>query len=139
MVVAAAEAAVGLSLLINAKESGVEIELFSSKKKDKLNLAGFTFLAVLSGLNPYFDWFCFFLLIFFLFTFIILALQFFFKNTYFKNLQKTSIYECGFESFGDSRSKFQSTFYVIALLYLIFDIELVFLFPWALAASVVGL
>ena len=46
---------------------------------------------------------------------------------------KNSTYECGIETYGDSRVQFKAQYYVIALLYLVFDVETVFLFPWAIA------
>jgi NADH-quinone oxidoreductase subunit A len=140
IVLAAAEAAVGLSLLVYAKRLGITLE-FSSRKRgtSKFNAALLPLLAVISNLNPYFGWLRFFFVIVIFFTVAVFALQFLFKNFYSKSLQRASVYECGFESFGDARSKFKVSFYVIALLYLIFDIELIFLFPWALGASVIGL
>ncbi len=45
--------------------------------------------------------------------------------------EKTSAYECGFEPFEDARNRFDVRFYIIAILFLIFDIEIAFLFPWA--------
>jgi len=45
--------------------------------------------------------------------------------------EKTSAYECGFEPFEDARNRFDVRFYIVAILFLIFDIEVVFLFPWA--------
>ena len=52
--------------------------------------------------------------------------------------EKTSAYECGFEPFEDARNKFDIRFYVVAILFLIFDIEIAFLFPWAITASTIG-
>jgi len=48
------------------------------------------------------------------------------------NAEKISVYECGFSPFGDSRSRFEIRFYVVAILFMIFDLEIVFLFPWVL-------
>jgi len=45
------------------------------------------------------------------------------------NSEKISIYECGFNPFGDARGKFEIRFYIVAILFLIFDLEIVFLFP----------
>jgi NADH-quinone oxidoreductase subunit A len=58
-----------------------------------------------------------------------------------KNLykEKVSTYECGFEPFQDSRSKFEVKFYLVAILFIIFDLEIIFLFPWAVAFDQVGL
>lgn len=52
--------------------------------------------------------------------------------------EKTSAYECGFEPFEDARNKFDVRFYIVAILFIIFDIEVVFLFPWGVALGVVG-
>lgn len=46
------------------------------------------------------------------------------------NSEKISIYECGFSPFGDSRGRFEVRFYIVAILFMIFDLEIVFLFPW---------
>jgi len=51
------------------------------------------------------------------------------------NLEKLSAYECGFEPYGNSRTQFELRFYLIAILFLIFDLETVFLFPFALNLS----
>ena len=53
--------------------------------------------------------------------------------------EKLSAYECGFEPFQDSRSKFEVKFYLVAILFIIFDLEIIFLFPWAVAFDQVGL
>ena len=52
--------------------------------------------------------------------------------------QKTSAYECGFEPFDDSRNKFDVRFYVVAILFIIFDLEVAFLFPWAISLEAIG-
>jgi len=46
--------------------------------------------------------------------------------------EKISIYECGFNPYGDSRSKFEVRFYLVAILFIVFDLELTFLFPWVI-------
>ena len=48
------------------------------------------------------------------------------------NLEKISSYECGFQPFEDSRSRFDVKFYLVAILFIIFDIEIIYLFPWGL-------
>ena len=53
--------------------------------------------------------------------------------------EKLSPYECGFEPFEDSRGKFDVRFYLVAILFIIFDLEVAFLFPWAVAFGDVGL
>jgi len=52
--------------------------------------------------------------------------------------EKMSAYECGFEAFGDARAKFDVRFYLVAILFIIFDLEVAFLFPWAVALGDIG-
>lgn len=52
--------------------------------------------------------------------------------------EKLSAYECGFEAFGDARSKFDVRFYLVAILFIIFDLEVAFLFPWAVTLGKLG-
>jgi NADH-quinone oxidoreductase subunit A len=52
--------------------------------------------------------------------------------------EKVSAYECGFEAFDDARMKFDARFYLVAILFIIFDLEVAFLFPWAVAFRDVG-
>jgi NADH-quinone oxidoreductase subunit A len=52
--------------------------------------------------------------------------------------EKVSTYECGFEAFDDARMKFDVRFYLVSLLFIIFDLEVAFLFPWAVAFKEVG-
>ena len=52
--------------------------------------------------------------------------------------EKLSAYECGFEAFGDSRMEFDVRFYLVAILFIIFDLEIAFLFPWAISLGNVG-
>ena len=53
--------------------------------------------------------------------------------------EKVSAYECGFEAFDDSRSKFDVRFYLVAILFIIFDLEVAFLFPWATTLGDIGM
>lgn len=53
--------------------------------------------------------------------------------------EKLSAYECGFEAFGDARGKFDVRFYLVSLLFIIFDLEIAFLFPWAVTLDRIGL
>lgn len=53
--------------------------------------------------------------------------------------EKTSAYECGFDAFSDARHKFDVRFYLVAILFIIFDLEVAFLFPWAIALGKIGL
>lgn len=55
-----------------------------------------------------------------------------------KDAQKLSPYECGFEAFDNARKKFDVRFYLVAILFVIFDLEVAFLFPWALAFDTIG-
>ena len=52
--------------------------------------------------------------------------------------EKLSAYECGFPAFGDARMKFDVRFYLVAILFIIFDLEVAFLFPWAVAFGKLG-
>lgn len=52
---------------------------------------------------------------------------------------KLAPYECGFEAFEDSRMKFDVRFYLVAILFIIFDLEIAFLFPWAIVLDEVGM
>jgi NADH-quinone oxidoreductase subunit A len=52
--------------------------------------------------------------------------------------EKNSPYECGFEAFEDSRMKFDVRYYLVAILFIIFDLEIAFLFPWAIVLDQVG-
>jgi NADH-quinone oxidoreductase subunit A len=52
--------------------------------------------------------------------------------------EKLSAYECGFDAFGDARMKFDVRYYLVAILFIIFDLEVAFLFPWAVAFGKVG-
>ncbi|MEQ1601366.1 MAG: NADH-quinone oxidoreductase subunit A [Methylophilaceae bacterium] len=53
--------------------------------------------------------------------------------------QKNSPYECGFEAFEDARMKFDVRYYLVAILFILFDLEIAFLFPWAIVIREIGL
>ena len=55
------------------------------------------------------------------------------------NDEKLTPYECGFEPFDDARTKFDIRFYLVALLFIIFDLEVAFLFPWAISLKEIGI
>ena len=57
------------------------------------------------------------------------------KDSY---LEKNSTYECGFEPFSDTRGKFDVKFYLVAILFIIFDLEIIFLFPWSISLLELG-
>ncbi len=52
--------------------------------------------------------------------------------------EKLSAYECGFEAFDDARRRFDVRFYLVAILFIIFDLEVAFLFPWAVSLADIG-
>jgi len=67
--------------------------------------------------------------------FIVLNFLFAPKNP---DAEKLSAYECGFEPFSDSRMRFDVRFYLVAILFIIFDLEIAFLFPWAVTLGKIG-
>jgi len=54
------------------------------------------------------------------------------------DMEKATAYECGFDPFGEARSPFEISFYLVAILFLVFDIEVAYLFPWALGLTEVA-
>ncbi len=68
---------------------------------------------------------------------VLLALGFLFGSGQ-KDAEKLSPYECGFEPFEDSRMKFDVRYYLVAILFIIFDLEIAFLFPWAVSLDSIG-
>jgi NADH-quinone oxidoreductase subunit A len=81
-------------------------------------------------------------IIIFLFLAITLSVGFIFLNFLFSpknpDPEKLSAYECGFEAFDDSRMEFDIRFYLVAILFIIFDLEIAFLFPWAISLGNLG-
>ena len=69
------------------------------------------------------------------FGFVVLKFAFSPKNP---DPEKLSAYECGFEPFNDSRMEFDIRFYLVAILFIIFDLEIAFLFPWAITLGNIG-
>ncbi len=65
---------------------------------------------------------------------LILGLSFVF-STQKADPEKVSAYECGFDPFDDARSRFDIRFYLVAILFIIFDLEVTFLFPWAVSLN----
>ena len=55
------------------------------------------------------------------------------------NAEKLSPYECGFDAFEDARIKFDVRYYLVAILFILFDLEIAFLFPWAVVLKEIGL
>ena len=54
------------------------------------------------------------------------------------DVEKNSPYECGFEAFEDARMKFDVRYYLVAILFILFDLEIAFLFPWAVSLNEIG-
>jgi len=81
-------------------------------------------------------------IIIFLFIALVVSVGFLLLNFLFSpknpDSEKLSAYECGFEAFGDSRMEFDVRFYLVAILFIIFDLEIAFLFPWAVSLGNIG-
>ena len=81
-------------------------------------------------------------IIIFIFVALSLSLGFIVLNFLFSpknpDPEKLSTYECGFEAFSDSRMEFDVRFYLVAILFIIFDLEIAFLFPWAISLGNLG-
>jgi NADH-quinone oxidoreductase subunit A len=82
----------------------------------------------------------YFILLIFLIIIIFIALILFFFSFFFinknENLEKNLAYECGFDPFEESRKEFNIKFYLVGILFIIFDLEIIFIFPWAITSSV---
>lgn len=61
-----------------------------------------------------------------------------FSSRFHEDRDKRSPYECGFEAFEDTRMRFDVRYYLVAILFIVFDLEIAFLFPWAVALSHIG-
>ena len=81
---------------------------------------------------------CIYLVISTLLSLVILGLSFVF-STQKADPEKVSAYECGFDPFDDARARFDIRFYLVAILFIIFDLEVTFLFPWAVSLGNIGL
>ena len=81
-------------------------------------------------------------IVIFLFIALVLSFGFIIQNFIFSpknpDPEKLSAYECGFEAFDDSRMEFDVRFYLVAILFIIFDLEIAFLFPWAISLGSIG-
>ena len=82
-------------------------------------------------------------IILFLFIALVLSAGFIVVNFLFSpnnpDPEKLSAYECGFEAFDNARIEFDVRFYLVAILFIIFDLEIAFLFPWAISRGEIGL
>jgi NADH:ubiquinone oxidoreductase subunit 3 (subunit A) len=85
---------------------------------------------------------CFYLLIHFLISLIlgilIISLSYFLVTQQ-PDTEKLSSYECGFDPFGDARNPFNIHFYLVGILFIIFDLEITYLFPWAISLKYLGI
>ena len=70
---------------------------------------------------------------------LLIVLLSYFLVTQSPETEKLSTYECGFEPYGDTRSQFNIRFYIIAILFILFDIEIIFLLPWCISISQLNL
>lgn len=102
----------------------VVLHSLTQKKKKKM------------GMIEYIGIFLYFVLAFFL-SIIILLVSFLFAPRK-ADPEKLSAYECGFDPFDDARSAFDIQFYLVAILFIIFDLEVTFLFPWACTLNTIG-
>ena len=69
---------------------------------------------------------------------IILGIAFLISPKKDSNFEKLSAYECGYEAFNDTQQKYDIRYFIIALLFIIFDVELMFIFPWVISLSFPG-
>ena len=69
---------------------------------------------------------------------IVFLLSYFLANQI-SDSEKLSAYECGFQPFEDARTKFHVRFYLVSILFIIFDLEIAFLFPWAISLGNIGI
>ncbi len=74
-------------------------------------------------------------LCFAIFLALLIVLLSYFLVTQSPETEKLSTYECGFEPYGDTRNQFNIRFYIIAILFILFDIEIIFLLPWCVSIS----
>jgi NADH-quinone oxidoreductase subunit A len=84
----------------------------------------------------------FYLLTLFFFISLVLSSIIFFLSFFIAtqrpSVEKLSAYECGFDPFNDARTVFDVRFYLVAILFIIFDLEIIYLFPWCTAAGNIG-
>ena len=77
----------------------------------------------------------YFIIIFFCISSCLVLIPFVFQ-TINKDLEKISSYECGFEPFGNARSRFDINFYLVGIMFIVFDIEVAFLLPWCISFQI---
>lgn len=88
----------------------------------------------------FFYFFICFLITLLLFTLSVYVKRYFFNKhvIYIDNFDKNQAFECGFNPFSDTRTRFEVRFYLVAILFIIFDLEIVFLFPWVMVLRYIG-
>ena len=98
-----------------------------------LNLKELNKIGLMNWYTEYYDYLgiSIFIFVSIILAFILIILSYFLspKNDY---SEKVSAYECGFEPFDEARKTFDIHFYIVAILFIIFDVEIAFLFPWAI-------
>ena len=82
---------------------------------------------------------CIYLVISTLLSLILLGLPFLFASKSSTHPERWSAYECGFDPFGDARSRFDIRFYLVSIFFIIFDLEVTFFFPWAVSLNKIDL
>jgi len=82
---------------------------------------------------------CIYLVISLLVSLILLGVPFLFASNSSTYPEKLSAYECGFDPFGDARSRFDIRFYLVSILFIILDLEVTFFFPWAVSPNKIDL
>jgi len=132
LALAAAESVIILALFVIIKRRKLEIKLETRWWKKKFDFFGL----IIYLHNEYLSFFGFFIIIVFILVFLLILLSRVTTRSF--SHQKSSTYECGFEAFGDARFEIQAQFYIVGLLFLLFDVELIFLFPWVSALAVIG-
>ena len=94
------------------------------------------FIKIITNMIEY-SYLFFYILISFIISLIVFLLSYVFASQSYDS-EKLSAYECGFQPFEDARNKFDIKFYLVAILFIIFDLEVSFLFPWAMCIKDIG-
>jgi NADH:ubiquinone oxidoreductase subunit 3 (subunit A) len=71
------------------------------------------------------------------FSLLIFSISYLFVPRFY-NIEKIAPYECGFDPFEDSRTRFDVRFYLVAILFIVFDLEIIYLLPWSVSTNVTG-
>jgi NADH-quinone oxidoreductase subunit A len=111
--------------------------LFKNFLNSSSYLTQFDLLKDSAMLEEYFGIFLY--LCFAVFLSLLIVMLSYFLVTQRPETEKLSTYECGFEPYGDTRNQFNIRFYIIAILFILFDIEIIFLLPWCVSISQLNL